>query len=123
MSSCLPVGMRARGTQPASAMAPNISPSRVRSAASAIGALTQVPWLKFSPISLMNANRGVCGVNLGHLWDHVALFHTWLDTLLTWYASGELHPRVDREFPLERAAEAHRYLQERRNLGKVILVP
>ena len=106
-----------------SAMAPEVSPSRVRSAAAAIGALTRVPWLKFSPISLMNANRGVAGVNLGHLWDHVALFQTWLDHLTTWFGDGQLHPHVDRAFPLANAADAHRYLQERRNLGKVILIP
>lgn len=106
-----------------SALATEISPSRVRSAVSVAGAMAQVPWLKFNPISLMNANRGVCGVNLGHLWDHVAMFHSWLDTLLTWYSDGQIHPHVDREFALSDAASAHRYVQERRNLGKVLLIP
>ena len=26
----------------------------------------------FKPVSLMNDNRGVFGVNMGHLWDHAA---------------------------------------------------
>jgi NADPH:quinone reductase-like Zn-dependent oxidoreductase len=30
---------------------------------------------------------------------------------------------VDRTFPFERAAEAHHYIQDRKNLGKVLLVP
>ncbi len=38
-------------------------------------------------------------------------------------AAGRLRPRVDRVFPLERAAEAYRYLEEGRQHGKVVLVP
>jgi len=34
---------------------------------------------------------------------------------------GELHPLVDREFPLEQAAEAHRLIEQRRVLGKIVL--
>jgi NADPH:quinone reductase-like Zn-dependent oxidoreductase len=30
---------------------------------------------------------------------------------------------VDRTFPLAEAAAAHAYIQERRNFGKVLLVP
>ena len=85
--------------------------------------MAQVPWLQFTPISLMNNNRGVSGVNLGHLWDHVPMFRPWMDKLLVWYASGQIHPHFDRSFPLDRAADAHRYVQERRNIGKVGLVP
>jgi NADPH:quinone reductase-like Zn-dependent oxidoreductase len=106
-----------------SAMTAGISPSRVRTVASTAGALAEVPWLRFNPISLMNANHGVCGVNLGHLWDQADRFRQWMDTLLRWHAEGRLRPYVDREFPLADAAAAHRYLQERRNLGKVVLIP
>lgn len=104
-----------------SAMAPSVNPSRVRSAASTANALAQVPWLQFNPISLMNANRGVHGVNLGHMWDHVDRLRQWFNALVQWYADGQLHPHVDRDFPLADAAAAHRYVQERRNLGKVVL--
>jgi hypothetical protein len=27
------------------------------------------PWPQFNPLSLMNANKGVVGVNVGHMWD------------------------------------------------------
>jgi NADPH:quinone reductase-like Zn-dependent oxidoreductase len=30
---------------------------------------------------------------------------------------------VDRAFPLAEAAAAHRYIQDRKNFGKVVLVP
>lgn len=36
---------------------------------------------------------------------------------------GRLRPIVDRVFPLAEAAEAHRYLDQREQFGKVVLVP
>jgi NADPH:quinone reductase-like Zn-dependent oxidoreductase len=35
--------------------------------------------------------------------------------------NGALAPAVDRTFTLDEAAEAHRYLEEGRQLGKVVL--
>jgi NADPH:quinone reductase-like Zn-dependent oxidoreductase len=37
--------------------------------------------------------------------------------------AGQLRVHVDRVFPLAEAAAAHRYIQGRQNIGKVILVP
>ncbi|MBQ6352075.1 MAG: NAD(P)H-quinone oxidoreductase [Lentisphaeria bacterium] len=37
------------------------------------------------------------------------------------FADGALRPVIDREFPMERAAEAHRVLAEQKNIGKVVL--
>ena len=34
-----------------------------------------------------------------------------------------VRPHVDKAFPLENAAEAHAYIEARRNIGKVVLVP
>jgi NADPH:quinone reductase-like Zn-dependent oxidoreductase len=82
-----------------------------------------VPWLSLTPLALMNANRGVFGVNLGHLWDHTALLRGWLDAILAWQAQGKIDPVVDRTFPFTEAAAAHTYIEARRNMGKVILVP
>ena len=106
-----------------SSMVSDTSQSRMHSALSVTSAMAQIPWLKFNPISLMNANQGVCGVNLGHLWDHMELLPAWFAVLLQWYGEGRLQPHIDREFALTDAASAHRYLQERRNLGKVLLIP
>jgi NADPH:quinone reductase-like Zn-dependent oxidoreductase len=36
-------------------------------------------------------------------------------------ASGRVAPIVDRSFPLERAAEAHAYMEGNRNFGKIVL--
>lgn len=43
--------------------------------------------------------------------------------LYRWIAAGELRVRVDTTFPLRDAADAHRYLEERRTKGKVLLIP
>ena len=69
----------------------------------------------------MNDNKAVIGVNLGHLWDHLdRLRHEMLRLLDDWGA-GAIAPVVAATFPLDAAADAHRYLQERRNVGKVLL--
>jgi len=85
--------------------------------------LWQTPWLQFTPVSLMNHNRGVLGINLGHMWGQEHLLRTWMEEILCWYNEGKVRPRVDREFALDAAPEAHRYIQQRKNLGKVVLVP
>ena len=43
--------------------------------------------------------------------------------VLHWVAEGALRVRIEREFPLEQAAEAHRELEARRTTGKVLLIP
>jgi NADPH:quinone reductase-like Zn-dependent oxidoreductase len=36
---------------------------------------------------------------------------------------GDLKPVVAEVFPFDRAPDAHRFIAERRNIGKVVLVP
>jgi len=43
--------------------------------------------------------------------------------LFTWIASGELRVRIAQTFPLEAAADAHRLLESRGALGKIVLLP
>ena len=76
---------------------------------------------KFKPLSLMNGNRGVFGLNLGHLWDERRKLGDALTFLVAEVAAGRLRPVVAKTFPLERAADAHRFMQSRSNIGKVIL--
>jgi NADPH:quinone reductase-like Zn-dependent oxidoreductase len=75
----------------------------------------------FSPLSLMNRNRGVFGLNLGHLWDERRPLQAVMDLLLAELGAGRLTPVVARTFPLERAGDAHRFIQSRSNIGKVVL--
>ena len=43
--------------------------------------------------------------------------------LFDWIQSGRLKLRMEHEFPLEQAAEAHRALEGRKTTGKVLLIP
>jgi NADPH:quinone reductase-like Zn-dependent oxidoreductase len=75
----------------------------------------------FRPLSLMNHNRAVLGLNLGHLWGEGRQLREAMAPLLADLGAGRLRPVIAATFPLERAAEAHRYLQSRSNIGKVVL--
>jgi len=75
----------------------------------------------FKPLSLMNHNRAVMGLNLGHLWDEGRQLRAAMDLIVQDVAASRLRPIVAATFPLERAGEAHRYLQSRENVGKVVL--
>lgn len=43
------------------------------------------------------------------------------DEIFAWMADGRLTVRIDKTFPLEEAAEAHRYIESRQSRGKVLL--
>jgi len=99
------------------------STGRERSLLSVARTLAAVPWLQMNPISLMNGNRAVAGVNLGRMWDRAELLATWLGRILAWWSEGKVRPHVDRAFPFDEAPAAHGYIQDRRNVGKVLLTP
>jgi NADPH:quinone reductase-like Zn-dependent oxidoreductase len=46
-----------------------------------------------------------------------------MDEITAAYRDGAVKPIVCAEVPFAEAGDAHRMLQERRNLGKVVLVP
>jgi NADPH:quinone reductase-like Zn-dependent oxidoreductase len=77
----------------------------------------------FTPLGLMNDNRAIAGVNIGHLWGEIEMMSEELQALLALYRRGAIRPRVDSTFPFARAGEAHRHIQSRKNVGKVVLVP
>ena len=43
--------------------------------------------------------------------------------LFSWIAAGYLQIRIGGEWPLAQAAEAHRRLQDRERVGKLLLIP
>lgn len=92
-----------------------------RSLPMALKGLLQMPT--FKPIPLMNDNRGVMGVNLGHLWHRGALIKEAMGEILSLVGEGRLAPVVDKSFSFAEAAAAHAYIQNRKNFGKVVLVP
>lgn len=98
----------------------SMAPGKKRSVVSAVSGLMKMG--AYRPIPLMNNNRGVHGVNLGHLWHKGELMTTMLRTIVDLVAQGTFETHVDQTFPLEEAAQAHRYIQDRKNFGKVLLV-
>jgi NADPH:quinone reductase-like Zn-dependent oxidoreductase len=99
----------------------NLSVGERRSVRRLVGQLAGVPLL--TPYGLMDRNRTVSGVNLGHLWGRADLLRDELEAVLDLWRAGAIRPRVDRVYPFEEAAAAHRRIGERRNIGKVVLVP
>lgn len=84
-------------------------------------AALQMP--KFHPLGLLNKNRGVFGLNLGHMWHEPEKVMEWIEALMAGVSAGWIRPHVDRTFSFDQAGEAHTYMEERKNIGKVILVP
>lgn len=78
---------------------------------------------RFSPMSLMKDNRSVCGVNLGHLWSEKELMKNALLAIVDLYGQGKIKPKIDSVFPFEQVAAAHKRMQNRENIGKIVLVP
>ena len=77
----------------------------------------------FNPISLMLANKTVAGVHMGRMWGEVEMMMGEIRTVMELYQQGTIRPRVDEVFPFDRAADAHRRIEERKNVGKVLLRP
>jgi NADPH:quinone reductase-like Zn-dependent oxidoreductase len=94
---------------------------RTRLLSSPLKLLKEVVLVRFAPVSMMQSNRGVYGFHLGRLWHHLAPVEQALSQLLEWQVEGQIDPIIDRVFPYQEAAEAHTYLQNRRNFGKVLL--
>jgi synaptic vesicle membrane protein VAT-1 len=97
------------------------SASGIKGKLRAAKALLQTP--RFNPLGLMNRNRGVFGLNLGHMWREGEKVASWTREIMRGVQEGWIRPHVDRAFAFEEAAAAHRYMELRKNIGKVVLVP
>jgi NADPH:quinone reductase-like Zn-dependent oxidoreductase len=95
------------------------APGERRSLFRAVSAWLATP--RFDPLSLINRNRGVFGLHIGHLWSERRQLVPIMEMLMTELRAGRIGPVVARTFPLEKAADAHRYIQSRQNIGKVVL--
>jgi NADPH:quinone reductase-like Zn-dependent oxidoreductase len=101
----------------------SVARGKARNLASLVTMVAQTPWFQFNPVALLNANKGVFGVNLGRMWSEAPRIRGWADDIFALYASGAVKPRIAQTFPFAQAAQAHHFLQDRRNTGKVLLTP
>ena len=84
-------------------------------------AAAQMP--RFHPLSLLSKNRGVFGLNLGHMWHEPEKIALWMRDILRGVEEGWVQPYVDQAFSFEDVGKAHQYIEQRKNIGKVVLVP
>jgi NADPH:quinone reductase-like Zn-dependent oxidoreductase len=82
---------------------------------------SSMPWWK--GLGVMNENKGVFGLNMLSWWDAEGGLDRVIEPLLAALEAGHLRPVVAAAFPFDRALDAHRFIAERRNIGKVVLVP
>ena len=82
--------------------------------------LATTPWWK--SLAIMNTNKGTFGLNLLSWWDDEGLgrLGAMLDERLD---AGQFEPVIAKTFSFSDAPEAHRYIEARKNIGKVILNP
>jgi NADPH:quinone reductase-like Zn-dependent oxidoreductase len=85
------------------------------------GARTLVGTPRFNPIKLASESKAVIGLNMLRIWDSKGDIREFIDPLWQWVAEDKLRPVVAEAFPLERGADAHRFMLERKNVGKVVL--
>ena len=97
------------------------SASGIRGKLRALKAVVQMP--RFNPLGLMNRNKGVFGLNLGHMWGEGEKVRVWTTEIMRGVGAGWIRPHVDRAFPFTQIADAHRHLEHRKNIGKVVLTP
>jgi NADPH:quinone reductase-like Zn-dependent oxidoreductase len=72
-------------------------------------------WGRLDLRHVYSKNLRIIGTNLGSILE--------LRTILDHLGGGRLRPIVDRSFPLKDARSALQYVLDRRNKGKVLLVP
>jgi NADPH:quinone reductase-like Zn-dependent oxidoreductase len=106
--------------------ASEVQTGEVRSVPTALRTLAKspfasMPWWK--GLGVMNENKGVFGLNMLSWWDAEGSLDRMIEPLISGLQNGELKPIVAEAFPFDRAPDAHRYIAERRNIGKVVLVP
>ena len=77
----------------------------------------------FDLIAQMSESKAVIGLNMLRLWDDRGSLAPWLAPLQALIEDGTVEPVVSDAVPFDRAGDAHRLIAERRNVGKVILVP
>jgi NADPH:quinone reductase-like Zn-dependent oxidoreductase len=78
---------------------------------------------RFNLIKQMSASKAVIGLNMLTLWDNAATIEPWITPLRELLDDGTIVPVVAEAFPFDRAPDAHRFIAERRNVGKVVLTP
>ncbi len=72
---------------------------------------------------LMRKRAGVVGTMLRNRppEEKIAISQRFAHEVVPLFDHGALHPVIDRRFPLEQIADAHRYMESNANVGKILV--
>jgi NADPH:quinone reductase-like Zn-dependent oxidoreductase len=92
-----------------------------RNLATALRAVARMP--RFNMIKQMSESKAVIGLNMLTLWKDRGTLEPWIAPLLEMLDDGTVKPVIAGDFSFEDAGAAQTMISERRNVGKVVLVP
>jgi NADPH:quinone reductase-like Zn-dependent oxidoreductase len=92
-----------------------------RNLITALRTIVRMP--RFNLIRQMSESKAVIGLNMLTLWKDRDTLEPWIAPLREMLDDGTIKPVVAGEFSFEEAGAAHTMITERRNVGKVVLVP
>jgi NADPH2:quinone reductase len=94
------------------------APTSKRSMLKAFFAWRKTP--RFDALKMMSRNQGIFGVHMGTWKDEKVIAHQ-LDRIIEGIKLGKLEPIIDSVFEAENVSEAHQYIHDAKNIGKVLL--
>jgi NADPH:quinone reductase-like Zn-dependent oxidoreductase len=86
-------------------------------------ARTALRMPRFNLIKQMSDSKTVIGLNVLTLWDELGSAERWTNPVQEMLENGTIEPVIAETFPFDRASDAHSFISERRNVGKVLLTP
>jgi NADPH:quinone reductase-like Zn-dependent oxidoreductase len=84
---------------------------------------TVIRMPRFNMIKQMSESKAVIGLNMLTLWKDRGTLEPWIAPLREMLDDGTLNPVIAGDFSFEEAGAAQTMITERRNVGKVVLVP
>jgi NADPH:quinone reductase-like Zn-dependent oxidoreductase len=92
-----------------------------RNIVTALRTVARMP--RFNMLKQMSESKAVIGLNMLSLWKDRETLEPWVAPLRALLADGTVKPVVAGDFSFKDAGAAHTMITERRNVGKVVLVP
>ena len=76
---------------------------------------------KVKPFEMIGENKAIMGYHLGRLKGAEHKIKAAISGIDSIIAQGHLSPVIGKIFPFEQVDQAHTYIQDRKNFGKVLL--
>ncbi len=96
----------------------SFAPGKTRSALKTAWNFFRAP--RFDTQAFVQQQRGILGIGISPVFN-TPTGRREMAALLALYEEGKIKPHIGKVFPFEKAVEAHHYIQDRKNIGKVLL--